>query len=92
MIIISNTLYLVLSQQFYSFSYLVQTYKLNRCGNFKVIYHLYEEILRESKDIINKQDNSIQKTTQIISNTLHLVLSKQFLSISYTYTQYKLTN
>ena len=34
---------------------IVQTYNLNRCGNFKVIYHLRQEHLKERKQRINNK-------------------------------------
>ena len=38
--------------------YTVQTYSLKTCGNFKVIYHLQQQHLKERKDIIYKRHNS----------------------------------
>ena len=38
---------------------MVQTYNLNRCGNFKVIYHLQKEHLKKrEKTLLKKKDNS----------------------------------
>ena len=38
----------------------MQTYFLNRCGNFKLIYHLQQEHLNEKKQKIN-ENNKINK-------------------------------